>query len=285
MQSESSGFLDTLLFTFPLWVAGLILFVACLLALQAGKLLHARAARRGTEKPDAGKSDADGYIIAAIFSLLAFLTALTFSIALERFDAKRALVAEEANAISTTYMRASLFDEPHRTQLQTLLRQYARSRIAPEGLWNEQMDAKVENARALRVRLWDATHAAVYPVRETELASYFLDAMNETLNVGTRREIAGRAHVPTRILNILLLYLLAAAVALGYVVANESRGRRQAAMLLVALFALAMLLILDIDRPQSGTVNVPQRALEDLVAMLDRDAAHKGAVPALAAPR
>ncbi|WP_182912038.1 hypothetical protein [Sphingomonas cavernae] len=256
-----------------------------MLALQAGKLLHIRASRRGTETPDAGKSDADGYIIAAIFALLAFLTGLTFSIALDRFDTRRGLVAEEANAISTAYLRASLFDEPHRAQLQTLLHTYARSRIAPEGLWNKQMDAKVENARALRDRLWDATHAAVYPVRETELASYFVEAMNETLNVGIRRELAGRAHVPTRILNILLLYLVAASVVLGYLVAEESRGRRQAAMILVALFAVSMLLILDIDRPHSGTVNVPQRALEELIAMLDRDAARRNAAPITRTPR
>ena len=132
------------------------------------------------------------------------------------------------------------------------------------------MDPQVKRSHQLKRQLWDLTQSAVYPVRETELASYFLDAMNEALNAGTRRELAGAAHIPTRILVALLLYLLVASAALGYLL-GESAGRyRHAATLLFALFAISIIVILDLDQPRSGSIQVSQRGLEDLVANLDR---------------
>jgi hypothetical protein len=218
------------------------------------------------------------YVITAIFGLLAFVIGLTFSIAIERFETRRGLVAEEANAISTAYLRASLLDDPSRTQIQGTLHEYAHSRIALDGLWHDKMDAQLANSLALRKRLWDETHDALMPVRETELASYFIDAMNETLNVGTRRQMASREHIPTRILEVLLLYLVVSAVVLGYVLRGEKGGRRHTMTVLLLLFAIMFVLILDIDRPQSGSIRIPQRALDELVATLDRDMSRRHAV-------
>ncbi len=267
MLGGSDGFLDPVLQTIPLWVFGVLIFVVCVIAREGGVWVR----RRAGAGDDAEKSDAEGYIITAIFALLAFMVGLTFSIAIDRYDDRRALVAEEANAISTAYLRASLFDEPFRSTLQSTLRQYAHTRIAPDGLWDERMETQLERSQALRGRFWSEARAAIMPVRETELASYFVDAVNEVLNVGARRNLLGRAHIPTRILDILLLYLIVSSAVLGYLLGGRPGRKRQASTLLVALFTIAIVLILDIDRPRSGSVNVPQRALEELVATLDGD--------------
>lgn len=263
-----SGFL---LHTCPLWLFGGLLVAACMAARELGALLYRYRARKGWSPPE-GKSEADNHINGAVFSLLAFVLGLTFSIALDRYDARRALVAEEANAIAATYLRAELFDEPARTRLQTTLRDYAHTRIAPNSLWDERMEAQLQRSLTLRARLREEARAAVLPVRETDQASYFLEAVSDVLSAGVRRQLAGKSHIPARIMDVLLLYMLIASAALGYL-AKGDNSRRPAAAILMLLFSIIIVLILDLDRPRTGAIAVPQQALEQLVKQLDADAA------------
>jgi hypothetical protein len=276
--------LDPVLHAFPLWLVGLLFLAATLLAREVGVRIYQWSVKRGAGTEAKSESDAKGHIIGSIFGLLAFMVGFTFSIAIDRYDTRRGLVTEEANAISTTYLRASLFDEPHRAQIQSLLHQYARTRIAPEGLWDERVEAQVKASLDVRNALWDAAHDALMPVRETDQASYFLEATNETFNVGTRRQLLGSAHIPTRIIDVMLLYLLVSAGVLGFLMGGRPSGQRLASTLLLALFSVAIVLILDVDRPRSGTITVPQRAMEELVATLDRDQARRGQAPSLQSP-
>ena len=262
--------LEPILKLFPLWLIGLILIAACLFASEAGRFVHRRNVRRNPKAQRKEKSDSEGYIIGAIFGLLAFVIGLTFSIAVDRFDDRRAWVAQEATAINTAFLRASLFDEPYCSRLQLTLREYARTRIAPNGRWDDKMDRQVKRSHELRQTLWDETHAAVYPVRTTELGSSLLEAIGDTLTVGTRRELSGQAHIPNRIFNALLLYLLVASAVLGYLMGDETGRMRTATALLFALFAAAIILILDLDSPRAGSIQVSQQSLEALLANLDR---------------
>jgi len=267
------GLFDPLLFRFPLWLVAVTLVVLCVLAREVGSGLYRWRQKRRPDDAEASAEDAQSHVVGPMFGLLAFILAFTFSIALDRYDNRRRLVAEEANAIGTTYLRASLFDEPYRSQLQSALREYAHTRIATSGVWDVRMDERLAHTRALKDRLWALTREALLPIRETEQASYFVETMNQTLDVGTLRELAARNHIPTRILDVMLLYLLIASGMLGYVLQGKRGGRRQVSTVLLILFVIVITMILDLDRPQSGSIRVPQRALEELVAQLDRDAA------------
>lgn len=275
---EEGGFLDPLFHSMPLWLLGVTWFGVCLLAREAGVQLYRW---RRARNPTVGENSiaAQAHIVAAIFGLLAFVIGLTFSIALERFDTRRGLVIEEANAISTAYLRSSLLDDPDRSLMQKTLRDYAQTRIAPEGIWNEEVEAQMKHSLALRTQLWDQTRTAILPVRETDMASYFLETVNEVLNVGTRRQVAGRAHIPTRIMHVLFIYIAVAAGVLGYILGDEPGGNRAATAVLLFLFSMMIITIVDLDRPQAGALQVPQVALEELVATLQRDAPAAAARP------
>ena len=270
-MGERAGLFDPLFHDMPLWLLGLSWFGVCFLAREVGVQLYRWRKARYPHVAESSAS-AQAHIIGAIFGLLAFVIGLTFSIALERFDARRGLVLEEANAISTAYLRASLLDEPDRALIQKTLREYAQTRVAPEGIWNEHAEAQMTLSVALRTQLWDQTRTAVFPVRETEMASYFLEAINDVLNVGTRRQVAGRAHIPTRIMDVLFIYNAVAAALLGYMLGEQPGGNREATAVLLVLFAMMIMTIVDLDRPQAGALQVPQLALEELVATLQRDA-------------
>ena len=253
-MGERGGLLDPLFHNMPLWLLGLSWLAVCLLAREAGAQLYRWRKARYPHVAESSIS-AQAHIIAAVFGLLAFVIGLTFSIALERFDTRRGLVLEEANAISTAYLRASLLDNPHRTLIQKTLRDYAQTRVAPEGIWNKRTDAQMTLSVALRTQLWDQTRTAVFPVRETEMASYFLEAINAVLNVGTRRQVAARAHIPTRIMDVMFIYIAVAAALLGYMLGDQPGGNREATAVLLVLFSMMIMTIVDLDRPQAGPAN------------------------------
>src|SRR5689334_16514906 len=109
----------------PLGVLFLAASALAWLALEAGYRLGAwRHARIAEEK-----ESPVGAMVGSILGLLAFFLGFTFSMAASRFDQRRLIVVDEANAIGTTYLRARLLPEPHRGQVQALLREYVEVRL------------------------------------------------------------------------------------------------------------------------------------------------------------
>jgi hypothetical protein len=269
--------IENVLQIMPLWLAGIFLVLLCLLGYEAGRFIHMRfSGDPAIERP---RSDAENYIIGAIFGLFAFIVGFTFSIASDRFDSRRGWVAEEATAITTMFLRAEFLDEPFRTDLRKTLREYAHTRVAPDGNWNEQMERQVELSHRLRERLWAVARDGAYPYRDSDLGGYIIEGMNDLLSVGTRRELAGTAHIPNRIFNALLLYMVVASAVLGYLSGPQANRARIAAGLLFSMMALSIVLILDLDRPRGGEIKVPQTALENLVAALDKQKLEPVAAP------
>src|SRR6476660_1680773 len=70
-----------------------------------------------------------GMLIGSILALLAFLLAVTMGMAADRFDARRAIVLAEANAIGTAYLRAGYLPQPASDQARELLREYVPLRV------------------------------------------------------------------------------------------------------------------------------------------------------------
>jgi hypothetical protein len=102
------------------------LFVGMLVLLELGRRLRQRQRARHGESLGEGL----GAVQAAVFGLLGLLLAFTFSGAASRFDARRQLVVEEANAIGTTYHRLDLLPPEQRQNLQQGMRDYVDARLA-----------------------------------------------------------------------------------------------------------------------------------------------------------
>ena len=101
-------------------------FFAIVLFVEIGHRLAMRLAAKQTEQTIA----VFGTTQTAIFALLGLLVAFTFSGAASRFDARRTLTVDEANAIGTAYLRLDLLPAMSQPALRDKFRRYTRARIA-----------------------------------------------------------------------------------------------------------------------------------------------------------
>jgi hypothetical protein len=236
---------------------GVILFAAMCAAAAVGILVHGRQ-----QKKTESEGGQEGYIVSAVLGLLALLMGFTFSLAVDRFDARRQLVLEEANAIGTAYLRAQLLSEPHRSRMSTLLVRYTDNRIALAKATPGQTKALLAVNDALLTDIWAATSAAFETIKGLDFSSTYLDSVNALIDLDASRKTARLARVPAEVFAVLFVYLVVTAGVLGYVLKGV-RGRLAAAFLL-ALLTLSLLLILDIDRPVLGGIGESQRPMEEL---------------------
>ena len=65
----------------------------------------------------------------AVFGLLALLLGFTFAMSVNRYDLRKQLQVDEANAIGTTWLRAGALLEPARSLEQQLLKEYVLVRL------------------------------------------------------------------------------------------------------------------------------------------------------------
>ncbi|MGA2396267.1 MAG: hypothetical protein ABSH03_23270, partial [Candidatus Lustribacter sp.] len=216
----------------PLWghflAAGALALVALEGGYRLGRWRHARAA----DEKDAPV----GAMVGAILGLLAFMLGFTFSMAGSRFEARRQVVLEEANAIGTTYLRARLLPEPQRTEVARLLREYVdvRVRAIREGNIAEALARSEE----LHERLWSQATAAAQKAPHSIMTGLFVQSLNEVIDLHAKRVMVGlRSRIPMSIWAALFGLAVFGMAATGYQAGLSATRRSPAMLLLVLAFA------------------------------------------------
>jgi hypothetical protein len=144
---------------------------------------------KARQRKQDGKGDCDGgAMVGATLALLAFLLAFMVSLAANFSSQRRQLVIEEANSISTTYLRADLLDEPDRTESRDLLREYVDLRLA--ALDPEKTMASILRSEEIHNILWSR---AVQIARESPVnnINLYLISVNVLIDLHTERIIYG----------------------------------------------------------------------------------------------
>jgi hypothetical protein len=254
------------------WLAGLSLValaVTILLSMLIASLLGygiRRLERRLTVRLEEPEHSQESYLVGGMIGVLALLLAFSFSIALQRFDERRHLVVQDANAIGTSYLRAQMLDEPHRSRLSSLLVAYTDNRIKLATVPPDQVDAQLAVNDKLLTDIWSAVTASRESALAHGISVPLLTTFNEMIDLDTERKISRKVRMPSQVLELLFGFLLLTAAVLGYVL-EERRGRIGAGALYV-LLALYVGIIADLNRPISGNIREPQDAMLMLQASL-----------------
>jgi len=249
-----------------LWWIAFWLLLAMIAVSQAGNVLRRRLKRK-RDVAEKGVDDEDhGAVVSAALGLLALLMGFTFALAVDRFETRRALVLEEANAIGTAYLRAQLLEEPHRSQVSRLLVEYTDNRLEIAGKPPEEARLLLGRNDRLLTELWVSTVAAFPTIRGVDFSSAYIDSMNLVIDLGESRKAARMARVPNEVYLVLFIYIVAASGLLGYTL--DGPREKWAGRILFMLLTLSLMLIIDIDRPARGGINESQGPMEDLQASL-----------------
>jgi hypothetical protein len=244
----------------PLWLVLLITLAA--LCITAG-IGMAFSSRRAADPED---NTHEGYLLSATLALLGLLVGFTFSMTLARYDKRRETVVVEANAIGTAWLRAGLVEGPIGDRLRSDMHAYGQQRLHLP----DQADTAAAEAQsgALQTRLWADTRAAI-PTLQAPIAATLITSMNDMFDAASSRRAEREARIPALVLDTLMASLLASAAMVGYVLGGKA-GRRHAVvtLLLFLLLALAITMILDLDRPWTGFIRVPMAPLEQAVAAM-----------------
>ena len=265
----------------PLWLVTLSLVIAMVLSGTAGSLLRAQVLRRHGGDHEHADSDG-GFMLSSVLGLLALLLGFTFALAADRFEARRGMVLEEANAIGTTYLRTQLLEEPHRSRISQLLVQYTDNRVEIAKLPGPEARRLFRHNNQLAKQLWEETVAAWPTIRGMDFSSSYIDSMNTLLEFNEARKTSRLTKVPPAVHFVLFIYLIVTAGMVGYT--RKSLRERISSMFLFLLLTLTLMLIVDIDRPVDGRINESQQPMEDIQAMLRAAPPASFSTPPAAAP-
>jgi hypothetical protein len=232
-------------------ILGFMIFAA-LAGLGARSLVQ----RRGGKQSDRSQ---ESYLIGSMLGLLALLLAFSFSMAVSRFEERRHLVVEEANAIGTAYLRSQLLDQPHRERLSGLLVAYMNNRISLASADTAKLEQRLVRNDELLTYIWAAVTAARDSARTHGISTPLLAAFNQVVDLDSERKIARLVRVPQPILMLLLGFLVTNALVLGFVL-NGLRAWLGASVLSVLLAAYAST-IADLNRPGSGSITESQEPM------------------------
>jgi hypothetical protein len=198
----------------------------------------------------------------ALLGLVGLLLAFGLSLAVSRYESRRANIVSTTNAIGTTYLRAQTLAEPVRARSLHLLIRFARSAIRLSDQVPGSAAARATAAREQRLEreLWGLAGHALETAPTASAPRLYVESLNEMFDAETARVAALGNRVPTA---VLVLEVVGAALALGLLAAYLALvGRGVAAVMLAAgLVAFLLLVTADLDRPTRGMIRVPDTVL------------------------
>lgn len=238
-------------FTLGAVLVAVALFLAMIACLEIGRRV---GVRRAAQEGDAARAGA-GAVEGAVFALLGLLIAFTFSGAASRFDERRKLIIEEANAIGTAYLRLDLLPAAAKVDLRESFRRYLEARLAIYRAVPDlaAVNAASERATAIQQEIWSKAVAASAGSQASVL---LLPALNQMIDITTTRTMAVQTHPPLPLFALLFVLALLGSLLAGY--AMSAATRRHWIHVVAFAFALAgaIYVILDMEFPRLGLIRV-----------------------------
>ena len=248
------------------WLLVVGLFIGMLLSLLVGQRWGQRDRSKLTDVARARLTAVE----AAIFGLMGLMIAFTFSGAADRYELRRQLTVDEANAIGSSYSRLDLLPVSRQAGLREKYRRYLEARISVYRVMPD-IDASNTHAAAaikLQQEIWAETVAALAE-SPPHVTIVVIPALDQMMDITTTRAVAGLTHTPTLIMAMLLLLGLVCSFLAGYAIADSQTSQVGLYLLAFAFMMTATIyVIFDLDYPRFGLIRLDfaDQALLDLLA-------------------
>ena len=225
-----------------------------LCVLELGRRLGIRQLAADPESAKASTGAIDG----AVFGLMGLLIAFTFSGAADRFNVRRGMIVEEANAIGTAWLRLDLLPAAAQPALREKFRVYLDARIAafqkiPDV---DAMKTELNRAASLQNEIWALSISACRETGSPTATMLLIPALNEMFDTATSRTAGAFVHPPMLIYVVLGLLLLAGSFLAGIGLGVGKVRNWSHALAFVLVMTLAIYVILDFEFPRVGLIRI-----------------------------
>lgn len=233
------------------WILPTVMLVVLGLAIELPFRLRAAVSLKNPSR------DPVNAVQAGLLTLSAFVLGLSFSQASARFDARRAVVIAEANAIGTTWLRADQLESADSKRFRQILTDATVAGLAVYQSPNDPQLAQRTTARAKRDenQLWSIASSA-FRARETIGLSLLLQSVNNLIDVLAQQRQALAGHVPTAIVVLTLCLVTLGALSLGVRFALDGTRPLMLSIIYVVAYVIVIEMMIDYDRPKTGFVSV-----------------------------
>ena len=162
-----------------------VAFVLVVLAMVAGATAAGIVAGRSLGRRHETIRESVGAAQGALLGFVALLLAFGLTMAVGRYEADRAAVVNEANAVGTAYLRAQTLPEPLRSQSLLLLRQYTDSRLALSRAVPSTGGFKkaVAVADTIKNQLWGLAGAALDNDPSGSATRLYVESLNDMIDM------------------------------------------------------------------------------------------------------
>jgi len=188
-----------------------------------------------------------------------------------RYDARKKLVLDEANAIETTYLRAKLLPKPYRTEFQDLLRKYVDARAQLQKADFEIVRQVIAESEELHNLLWSKVVTLTEKSNYSGTTTLFINSLNEVFDLHAKRVNAGlHNRIPISIFATLYFVGSLVMAMMGYQAGLTGKRSPIAGFALILTFSIVLTLITDLERPRQEIFSVSQQTMVDLKDKLNR---------------
>lgn len=241
---------------YPLLVL-VVSFTVLFISVTLGSALLKRV-----QTPDLKSRDNLSLVLSATLTLLGLIIGFTFSMAVGRYDQRKDLEEEEANAIGTEYLRADLLPTAEATRVRALLKDYLSQRILFYTTRDRERVRQVDARTAqLQAELWSTVVRAVEAAPLSPSVTLATEGMNDVLNSQSYAQAAWWNRIPRAAWILMFAIATLSHLLVGYGVQNFT-NERVFLVVLPLVMAIAFFLIADIDAPRAGVIRVePQNLL------------------------
>ena len=252
-----------MLYELPSALIMIVLLIFMLAASEVGRRFGARQAA----DQKAGHKERTNATLASILATVALLLGFTFTMSVQRFDARSEAAIQEANAIGTAALRSQLLSAAEQSDAQEGLARYIAHRIESVEIDMSHPNARRESdreAKRLQGEIWSIAVAAAEKDANPTRSGLFISALNEMIDTYAARQMTLDKHLPPIVLYLLFVMLIIAHIVLGYAGGIAKSQPKVATLALSVLIILVVFLVFDLDRPRRGFVQVNQAAILEL---------------------
>ena len=254
----------------PLLILGVfvVLATASELGFFAGRWISRRF--RKQPQPALDVDNNVSTITNSSLALLALFLGFTFSSALDHFEKNREAVTNEAAELTAMHELILLQPEPYKGELLTHFDAYVDTRLRVADLPNDPQAIRSlqQDSRRQQKLLWGVTDALATERPEAPLLQPLVESLNAIVTAEKTRTENLINGVPNGLFMPVALFLLFNGVLMGVSLGEGARRHILLSWGLYFLVALAVGIIVDLDRPLKGYINVDQQAMTILKATL-----------------